>query len=832
MLEKENKINVIRNDQTRVPVSYALAGFIIGLVLWFVAVNIELLVRSYPPLEASMIVKLYLGKGALVWIFSAVPFVLSGAGYLVGSFHVQRNILMVNRLKSQDENMQRVTEFAQNIGQGKLDFEINGGAEDSIAESLQNMKDNLIESAQKDEESQWIMEGQAKISDILRISNDMDELANSTIANVVELMNAVQGSFYVYNDDDSSDEHLEMVSCYAYNRKKHIRKRFNISQGLVGQCAFEKDTIHRTEIPEDYVTITSGILGDQKPGSLLLVPLISDEELYGVIEIAGFNRFTELQVRFLEQLSEVIARTLFNFKANDKNLKLLEEVNNSQKRTNVLLENASEVIIVYDENRNIKYISPSVTHILGYFPEDMIGRSDMNLIHERQSDFSSSFKQLIEVPNEQVVVMYSYEKQDGSKIWLEALGINLLDDPSIEGIVFNSRDITERLKAEEEQRIRGKMQALSENSPDLIMRFELDGQVSYVNPEISNLTQYNPSDIHGRKYTEVGFDEKVVEVWTKILDQVREKNATLLLEESIPTSKGELIFEVNAIPEFDDQSAIESVLVVSHDITDAKLAERAIKESNKKISDSINYGLGIQKAILPNMDVVKETFEDSFQLYLPRDIVSGDFPWFHQKGDDIYYAVCDCTGHGVPGCLLSLIGYSALEKTISRTDVNDPATLLINLHWEMVRTLRQEQNDSSDGMDVGVIKVNKKSNTVMFAGAHRPMYFIRNGELTEIKGSKFPIGGVQYKGRQNFENWEMQLEKDDIILYFSDGYPDQIGGPNGKKFRNKPIRDMIVMNKDQPMSKVFEVFKTTFFDYMNETNKKQVDDVLMVGIRF
>lgn len=828
----ENNSNILISDQSRVPILYGFVGLMFGFVIWTIAVLIELTALGLEISQAN-ISQIYGQSSTLIVSLTISPFVFAVLGWYLGRFHVSRSAYLVNKLASQKKNMDTVAEFATNIGKGNLYFDIDTPESDPIGKALRNMRESLVESAVKDDESQWIMEGQAKISDILRLSNDLGDLANSTIANVVELMNAVQGSFYILNDDNDENIVLEMIACYAYNRKKHYRKNFKVGQGLVGQCAFEKDTIHRTEIPEEYVTITSGILGDQKPGSLLLVPLISDEELYGVIEIAGFERFSELQIRFLEQLSEVIARTLFNFKANDKNLKLLEEVNRSQKRTNVLLENASEVITVYDKDKNIKYISPSVTNILGYFPEDMIGKSDMHLIHERKSDFGMSFKQLIDFPEDQVVVMYSYEKQNGEKIWLEALGINLLDDPAIEGIVINSRDITERLKAEEEQRIRGKMQALSENSPDLIMRFELDKTISYVNPEIQNLTEFLAQDITGKNYTEVGFEEKVVEEWTALIDEMEANPVNILKEMSLPTTKGDLIFEVNAIPEYDEMLSLESVLVVSHDITEAKLAERAIKESNKKISDSINYGLGIQKAILPNMEIVQRTFEDSFQLYQPRDVVSGDFPWFYQKGDDIYYAVCDCTGHGVPGCLLSLIGYSALEKTIAREDVNDPATLLYNLHWEMVKTLRQEENDSSDGMDVGVIKYNKVTRKLQFSGAHRPMYFLRQSEeLVEAKGSKFPIGGVQYKGRQNFENWEIEVQKGDLILYFSDGYPDQIGGPDGKKFRNKPIRNMFVEHKDKPMSQVYEIFKDRFFGYMNETNKKQVDDVLMVGIRF
>lgn len=773
-------------------------------------------------------------KSKMVIAVDFLMVVISIVSYFFYKSYLKYLFSVKSQLKKTEKVIDNVIDLSEKIKDGNYAWKINEEEEHELMHAIGAMRDSLEAVAKEDEERNWILNGSSKISEILRNSNDLVEISYDTIKQIVDVIDAVQGAFYVVSEDEETKEKfVEMVSSYAYNRRKYVKAKFALGEGLVGQAILEKDTVHRTEIPYDYVTITSGILGDNRPTALLFVPLITEGEVFGVLEIASFKPFTELQIRFLETLSDVIARTLFNIRANEKNIKLLEEVNRSQKRTNVLLENASEVITVYDDKKEIKYVSPSLMHILGYTPDEFIGTNDFDKIHEEGlADVERMFSRLLESPDEQVVTQFSYLKQDGDRVWLEARGVNLLTDPAIEGIVVNSRDITERLANEKEQRIRAKMQALSENSPDLIMRFELDGTISYVNPEIANLTPFSADEVVGKVYSDLDLNEGIIESWTNIINEMKATPVKVEKEEKLTTTKGDQIFEVNAIPEFDDMLDLESILVVTHDITEAKLQELAVREANKKVEGSINYGLSIQRAILPDMKLVQEDFKDSFQLYLPRDIVSGDFPWYYKKGDDIYYAVCDCTGHGVPGCMLSLVGYCIFESTMEQHDINDAATLLMHLHKGMVQTLRQESSDSSDGMDIGLCKINLKEMTLQYSGAHRPLIFMRDGEVEVIKGDSFPIGGVQYDNRQLFTNTNIDLKEGDCIFYFSDGYPDQNGGPKGKKFMNKPIRRMFVEHKDKPMVEIHDIFKKRLFEWMEEGGKVQVDDVLMVGIRF
>jgi serine phosphatase RsbU (regulator of sigma subunit) len=203
-----------------------------------------------------------------------------------------------------------------------------------------------------------------------------------------------------------------------------------------------------------------------------------------------------------------------------------------------------------------------------------------------------------------------------------------------------------------------------------------------------------------------------------------------------------------------------------------------------------------------------------------------------QKGDDMYIAAVDCTGHGVPGALISLIGYFLLNNIVNNKDVSDPGDILDQLDRGVTETLKQDNEESStrDGMDIALCKINLKTNILEYAGAHRPLYYLKNGELNEVKGDKFPIGGGQYKTRSNFTTTTLDLSTGDAVYFCSDGFPDQFGGPDNRKFSPKRIRDIIQNNTGASMQQIHQVFDQEFEAWKG--NEKQTDDVLMIGIRF
>ena len=770
------------------------------------------------------------------------------------------------------EMLRRNAEFAQKIGEGKYDTSFTTASEhDSLGGALINMRNNLVENDNNEKERNWIIVGLAEASEILRTCDSLDTLGDEIIKFTINKVNAIQGAFYVVNDESKT---IDLCNSFAYNRKKYFKKSFRFAEGLVGQAAIEQEMVLRTEIPDSYMSVTSGILGEAKPSCLLIMPFISNDEVFGAIELAGFEKFNPSQVKFVNELSTMLARTIFNIKVNERTRRLLaesqemsndlkekqevlrqnaeemqatqeelklsnakleeqmEEVNHTRSRMQLLLENASEVITIYEEDGVVRYISPSIETILGYAPEELQGDTDLQNVHpDEKGVFENLFESLRQVPGEQVTAQFRYMNKSGEYIWIEATGTNLMSNSAIRGYILNSRDITERRRAEQEQRMRSKMQALSENSMDIIARLE-EGSISYINPVIQTYTGQGAGDFINKKVREASLDESVLLNWLEIVEQVNASRDKVSTEMDFPSEMGKRVMQINAIPEFNEQEDIESVLVVSHDITDRKLIELDVQNKNKKINDSINYAKRIQNAILPDTGILTKALPESFILYKPRDVVSGDFPWFVQVNDKIFIAAVDCTGHGVPGALLSLIGYFLLNDIIKSRKVTDPGKILDLLDEGVTQTLRQDQDNSmtKDGMDIALCRIDTTTNTVVYAGAHRPLYAMKNGEMVEVKGDKFPIGGGMSKNQTNFTSTQVGMGHGDSIYFSSDGYPDQFGGPEVRKFGSKRVRQLIERVHHLPASESAKVFDREWEEWKGA--EKQTDDVLLIGIKF
>ncbi|MFQ3579959.1 MAG: SpoIIE family protein phosphatase, partial [Bacteroidales bacterium] len=300
-----------------------------------------------------------------------------------------------------------------------------------------------------------------------------------------------------------------------------------------------------------------------------------------------------------------------------------------------------------------------------------------------------------------------------------------------------------------------------------------------------------------------------------------------------PTVSGDKrIMSIAAIPELNEEKELETILVVAHDITEQKIIENEVKEKNRAITESINYAQRIQTAILPDTNIIRQKFPKSFIFYKPRDVVSGDFPWFFERGDITYIAAVDCTGHGVPGALLSFIGYFLLNNIVDHDTEYTAGQICDKLHYSVRATLRQDREDANarDGMDIAFLKINMKKMDLQYAGAHRPLFHLRGKEFFEYDGDRKAIGGIphQKKEEKNFENHTIKIQEGDKFFFFSDGMPDQIGGEAGKKYQAKRIRQLISENYDVSMTAYNSIFKKDFMKWKG--NFKQIDDVLLIGI--
>lgn len=255
-----------------------------------------------------------------------------------------------------------------------------------------------------------------------------------------------------------------------------------------------------------------------------------------------------------------------------------------------------------------------------------------------------------------------------------------------------------------------------------------------------------------------------------------------------------------------------------------------ISEKNKDISDSINYAKKIQEAILPDHSEIKKVFPDHFILSMPKDVVSGDFYWFTQHDQYKLFVVADCTGHGVPGAFMSMIGNTLLSNIVIERKIIKPDLILNELRREIIKSLKQgEGSQSKDGMDLSLICFNTQTHELQIAGANNPVWIMKNdGSMLEIKADKQPIGYVSEESK-DFAMQLIVLERGDIIYQFTDGYADQFGGEKGKKFKYNQLRELLLANKSASLEMQAVILKQNFEDWKGKL--MQVDDVLVTGIR-
>jgi len=260
-----------------------------------------------------------------------------------------------------------------------------------------------------------------------------------------------------------------------------------------------------------------------------------------------------------------------------------------------------------------------------------------------------------------------------------------------------------------------------------------------------------------------------------------------------------------------------------------------IKEQNHKITSSINYAQRIQEAMLPTSAGIKSKIAESFILFKPRDIVSGDFYWFKSLQDktgsaeDFILAACDCTGHGIPGAFMSMIGFNLLNE-ISERGIMDTNTILEELHIGVRNALNQHSNDNRDGMDMAICKYNKKDKIVEYAGAKNPLYYIKNNELIEIKADVNPIGGIQKEDKRIFNKHIINIDTPTTFYMFSDGYADQFGGEQGRKFMYSKFRELLLQIHAKPMDEQKQILDTTIENWKGGKHK-QIDDILIIGFK-
>jgi len=325
-------------------------------------------------------------------------------------------------------------------------------------------------------------------------------------------------------------------------------------------------------------------------------------------------------------------------------------------------------------------------------------------------------------------------------------------------------------------------------------------------------------------------EERNKQIWTMSETVYKEKKKTEEYLKEILEEKAKL-----EIQKKENEEQVKMLWEQSTSIHNEKERIEKLKTQveyrHKEIIDSVHYAKKIQQAILPSQELVNDLLPDSFIFFNPKNIVSGDFFWVHRIDEHkVLYAAVDCTGHGVPGAFMSIMGYNLLEQIVVKNQLDQPALILNELTKSVIRSLKQtnELGSVKDGMDIALCKVDFQNHTLEYAGAHNSLYLIRNGNLTETKADRKSVGISASKSTE-FSNHTMNLVKGDCLYIFSDGYADQKGGAENTKFFYQPFKDLLVEIHQQSMQEQKQKLESVISSWKGD--RGQIDDMLIIGLR-
>lgn len=369
----------------------------------------------------------------------------------------------------------------------------------------------------------------------------------------------------------------------------------------------------------------------------------------------------------------------------------------------------------------------------------------------------------------------------------------------------------------------------------LIVVVNQQGKVEYVSPSTKRMLGFEPEQLLGEGWwdlTRIDILER--EAVKELTMQQLQQNSMveyLPYERLLKTATGGdkwILWNTSKGP-------ANTLIGIGHDITDRKKAEqkliekhKELEQQNKDMLDSIQYASRIQEAILPDIEKIKNAFSDAFVLYQPKDVVSGDYYFFYQRGSKSFVAAVDCTGHGVPGALMSIIANGILKEVIIKKGITEPSEILYALDEELFAALNKKGEITSDGMDVALAVFDSENNSVSYSGAFRPMILLRDNELIEFEANRYPIG-FYADVEKIFVSKEIEFKKEDTFYFFTDGYCDQFGGELKKKFNRTRFKELLMSLQGMEMEEQHSFLQYALLNWRQA--EPQLDDVCIIGVR-
>lgn len=468
-----------------------------------------------------------------------------------------------------------------------------------------------------------------------------------------------------------------------------------------------------------------------------------------------------------------------------------EALKNNEKIKKVLLSSLSDPVFVLDaDDQYIDILFPDNQHELFFNPKEALNK------HFKDFTFNEDFtfqldKALSKLKDTSITQEFSFISNNSANQSFYSAKVSEIKSErgQILGYLIVSRDVSGLKKTEQ----------------------KLNSEIEDYQKQVNDLKR------------DIDFYIKQGDVVTSQRTKIQKQRDQLAVEKKDIAKQKELMEkDLDFIMKQGDKIAEQKYKIKKqHDL---------VRKQNKKIEDSILYAKRIQSAVLPPNRFIQHLLSEHFIFYKPRDIVSGDFYWTKQVDDRIYIAAADCTGHGVPGALMSMLGITFLNEIVNKNPTIRANEVLNELRMHIISSLRQTGSvgESRDGLDIALCIIDHNKKSLEYAGANNPLYLIRNGELDEIKADRMPIG-IHRRAKESFYNHDIPLKKDDLIYIFSDGFVDQFGGKDGRKFLTGNFKKLLIENHQKPLSEQKHILEKTFEQWKGD--RKQLDDILIIGFK-
>ena len=603
---------------------YTISGFVIGLATVLLVLFIDFIIKD---LTMDQILKEHLRDPVYI-ILDLSPFVLAFYAFLLSKRYADTTAVLNDSIKKEFNRMERVYRFVEKLRHGNVDAtyklqsddDVLGQAVLSLRDELKKNKEEEEKRREEDRQRHWISEGLAKFGEILRYDTDnLEELSYKLISNLVQYINVTQGAFFIINDEEEENKYLEMTACYAYNRRKYPDRKLELGEGLIGAAVMEKQTTYLTEVPEDFVNITSG-LGESTPRCLLIVPLKVNEEVHGAIELASFKEIEQYVVEFVEKVAESIASTLSNVKTNTQTSKLREESRKQaeelaskeeQMRQNmeelkatqeeadrqsqrfVIFSNAVSHTMIhaeYDPDGKLLYANTKFLKKLGYDSNSEVEGQPISLFIDDKDRawFDDLWDRLANGGKHFEGYMKHITKQ-GRDLWtMSTYTCMRRDDGSVEKILYLGLDTTEQKKQSLDYE--GQIEALNRATH----KVELlpSGDVLDANQNFLNIMEYSEGEIKNKTLFDFVQKNNLNEL-KKIWESVKNNETYQGQMKHLSRDGREIWMQMTLTAVNDIYGEVSKVVYIGHDVTKQKQMEieankqaKLLKEKEEKLEKS------------------------------------------------------------------------------------------------------------------------------------------------------------------------------------------------------------------------------------------------------